>query len=134
MRSTTEAALPRLASRSLSNSCPRKRALRFDSTMVIPRPTATALMKKNTGSSGEYHSGFIFSGAIRNRVPRVDWCRVERHMPAMTSGSVIRRTIFNGHSSLNFSKTTGLNSSARTVEYKMTHHATSIIGEWMLIR
>ena len=96
---------------------------------VMPKPTATALKKKKTGRSGEYHSGLIFSGKIRNNVPIDDWCSVERTMPTMTSGIVIRRMIFSGHCNLNFSKMIGLNSKASTVVYSITHHATSSSGE-----
>ncbi len=72
-------------------------------------------MKKNTGRKGEYHSGFSFSGNIRNRVPSVDWCSVESTKPAMMTESMIARTIFNGRCQLNFSNTIGLNSTPRTV-------------------
>jgi hypothetical protein len=97
--------------------------------MVMARPAAMADVKKKTGNSGEYQSGWSFSGTIRYSDPSEDWWRVERITPTMTKGMVTARRIRRGHSRFNFSKTTGENSRASTVVYSITHQATSNMTE-----
>jgi hypothetical protein len=82
-------------------------------------PAARADTKNSTGSIGVYHSGCIFSGTIRNRLPREDWCSVESRTPRITSTGVTVFKLLSIQSSLkrflNGSMTTGANSRDSTV-------------------
>src|SRR5579872_3859536 len=113
-----------------SSASPNARLLCHDSKIVMARPTDTADTKKKTGSMGEYQSGYSLFGTIRYRLPKEDRCRVERMTPAIMIGSETMRSQRRVRFHWKRSSTTGTNSRARTVVYKVTHQPTSNITEW----
>ncbi len=56
--------------------------------MTMDIPANMLETKKYTGRYEEYHRGCSFDGAIRNRAPREDWCKVDNTTPKMVSTSV----------------------------------------------
>ena len=52
-----------------------------------PGPRRSPRCKNSSGSSGVYHSGYSFSGTIRNKVPSELWCSVESSTPRIISGN-----------------------------------------------
>src|ERR1039458_9390599 len=57
--------------------------------MGIPSPAPSDEMKNISGSSGEYHRGYSFSGTIRKSVPSELWCSVESSTPRIIKGTEI---------------------------------------------
>ena len=64
---------------------------------------------------GEYHRPYSLFGTIRYRVPRDDWCSVERITPTIMSGTEMIFMIFSGVCNWKRSNTVGMNSRNSTV-------------------
>ena len=74
---------------------------------------------------GEYQSGWSFPLVMRNSDPSDDWCSVLRTTPSTVSATVALSAQRRARLIPSHSNTAGLNSSASTVAYSITHQATS---------
>ena len=62
--------------------------LRIDPISTRAIPAASDEIRKNTGSSIEYHKGCRRGDMITNKVPNEDWCMDDKVTPAITNGMV----------------------------------------------